>query len=374
MNDDIWNYFLPTRVVFGCGCLSKLGDVVEGEKVFLVAAGHIAKDETLMKKISSSLGNRSIAIFTGVEENPSFQTVDEGVRKLKEAGCSEVVAVGGGSVLDAAKLIALVSTNGGSSREYAFEGKKPTIPSLPITAVPTTAGTASEVNSFAVVSDKQNGLKAPVRVAPFMYPKTALLDPELTLSCPKGVTANSGADALVHAIECVFSTRSTPVSEALAFKSLELVWNNLRKAVEDGSNVEVRLNMLLGSMMAGMAFSNTGTGNIHALSYPLTARFGITHGNACSLSTPELFVFNARAEKEKAKKMSKILGAENPLQAKEKLFSLFQSIGLKTRLSEFGVKKEDLPWICEETLKATARSAPRELKKNDLLKMLEKIL
>lgn len=374
MNDSVWTYFMPTKIVFGCGSLQKLSEVVEGEKVFMVVAGHIAKDEKLMKRISNLLGARSAVVFTGVEENPCFQTIDEGVRRLKESNCSEVVAVGGGSVLDAGKLIALVAANGGSSREYAFEDRKPTVYSLPIIAVPTTAGTSSEVDSFAVVSDKQSELKAPVRVAPFMYPKVALLDPELTLSCPKNVTANSGADALIHAVECLFSTRSTPVTEALAFNAFELAWGNLRKAVEDGSDVEARLNMLLANLLVGMAFSNTGTGNIHALSYPLTAKFGITHGNACSLSTPELFAFNARASKEKAKRMAKLTGASNAKKAGEKIKELFASIGLKTRLSDFGVKKEDLLYITEETLKATARSAPRELKKKDLLKILEKIL
>ncbi len=372
--ENVWSYFFPVKVVFGCGSLKRLGEFVEGKKVFLVVGNHIANNEKLLKEIVGLLGEREVAVFSGVEENPSYQTIDEGVKRLKQAGCGEVVGIGGGSVLDAAKLIALVAANGGSARQYAFEGKKVEKHALPIVAVPTTAGTASEVDSFAVVSDKHGGLKTPVRAAPFMYPKVALLDPELTVSCPKTVTANSGADALVHAIECFYSTRSTPITETLALHALELVWSNLKKAFDDGKDIEARSGMLLGSMLAGMAFSNTGTGMAHAISYPLTAKFGITHGNACSLTTPEIFVFNAQAERQKARQMAKITGAKTTTQAKQHLTRLFESVGLKTRLSEFGIRKEDLPVIVEGALQAPARASPREMSAKELKKILEEIL
>lgn len=321
--------------------------------------------EQVVKKIRKQLSNVEITVYDEVEPNPTYQSIDEGAEVIEKNGCEAVIALGGGSTIDAGKLMASIAVNKGKAYEYAFEGKKIEKRGLPLIAIPTTAGTGSEVTPFAVISDKEKKLKTPVRNKQ-LFPKVALLDPELTASMPAELTANTGADALAHALEALWTKKAQPITDYLALRAVKIIFENLKKACEEPQNIDAREEMSLASLLGGMAISNTGTGPAHAISYPFTTHFGVPHGNACSLTLPEVMEFNA-LQSEKINRITQLYGPE-------RLRELFKEVGLKMRLSEVGVKKEDIPVILNGVVASTLEMNIVKIEKGDIEALLNKIL
>lgn len=359
-----WEFQLPTKIIFGRGSLSKLGENVDVSKVLLVT-GRGGFREEAVRRIRKQLPNVEIAVYNGVEPNPTWRSVDEGAKVVEERGCGLVVALGGGSVIDAAKMMAYVAVAGGSAYEYIFGGGRIDRRGLPVIAIPTTAGTGSEVTPFAVISDKEKKLKLPVR-SRFLFPKVALVDPELTLSMPKELTASTGADALAHSLEALWSKDAQPISDYLALRAVKIIFENLRKACEQPQDVEAREQMSLASLLGGIAISNIGTGPSHAISYPLTVHFNVPHGEACALTLPEVMEFNAL----KSEKINRITQLYGP----EKLRELFKEVGLRTRLSEFGVRESDIPLIADGVVRSTLEKNMARMGREDVVGILKKVI
>jgi phosphonate metabolism-associated iron-containing alcohol dehydrogenase len=359
-----WEFQLPTKIIFGRGSLSRVWENVDKKKVLLVT-GRSRFREQFVARMKKQLSNVQLSIYDNVEPNPTHQNVDGGVEVIEKEGCELVIAFGGGSVIDAAKLMACIAVNKGMAYEYAFQKKRIERKGLPLIAIPTTAGTGSEVTPFAAISDKEKKLKAPVRNRN-LFPKVAVVDPELTASMPPELTANTGADALSHALEALWTKKAEPITDYLALRAAKLIFDNLKKAWEEPNNMEAREEMSLASLLGGMAISNAWSGPAHAISYPLTVHFNVPHGNACSLTLPEVMEFNAL----KSEKINRITQVYGP----EKLRELFKEVGLKTKLSEFGVKSSDVPLLLEGVISSTLEMNIVEMRKSDIEVLLNKIL
>jgi alcohol dehydrogenase len=277
-----FDYQPRTRVVFGAGALSRLGELARefgAERVLVVtdpgiaAAGHAARAEDLLRA-----AGMSVATYTGVRENPDEDDVDRCLAVAVEHGAGLFVGLGGGSAMDTAKGVNFLLTNGGRMADYKGVGKA-SRPMLPLIAIPTTAGTGSECQSFALISDPSTHMKMACG-DPKAAAKVALLDPELTLSLPARVTACTGVDALVHALETAVTRKRTALSQVFSREAFQLCFKALPKVLAAPSDLDARGAMLLGAAYAGMAIENSMLGCAHAAANPLTAHFGVVHGEA----------------------------------------------------------------------------------------------
>ena len=292
-----------SRLSFGVGAVDGIGNLVEecgGRRAFVVTDPGVSKAgvaDLVRRRVKE--GSDS-AVFEGVAPNPTTHDVEKGGVALEEFGTEQtvVVAVGGGSAMDAAKAISLYATNGGSARELADPGKE-IRPGLPIVAVPTTAGTAAETNGFGVITD-------PVEERKFyvghdsVKPRRCVLDPALTVGLPPAITAATGVDAMTHALEALMSRNANPVADGLALRAIGMVAAWLLTAVDHGENIEARSQMLLASNIAGQAFATgTGLGLCHAIAHPLGARLDVPHGVAIAGVLAEVMRFNLPVSVEK---------------------------------------------------------------------------
>ena len=250
----------------------------------------------LVEKAANSLKSAGISVdtFTDIEGNPSVETVDKATAAFKEAGADFIVAFGGGSPMDVAKAVGVTAKYGGSITEYEGAHKVPG-PIIPLIAIPTTAGTGSEVTAFSVITDHSRDYKLTV----FSYeilPAYAILDAELLTTAPASVAAACGIDAFIHAEEAYISTAASPFSDAMAEKAMSLIGKNIRRFVANRGDIEAAEAMLVGSLFAGIAFSFARLGNVHAMSHPVSAFFDVPHGVANAVLLPVIAEYNALAD------------------------------------------------------------------------------
>lgn len=257
-----------------------------------------------VKKILEE-GGLTVVLEDEVKPDPSIQLVDAIAAKARTAGVQGIIGLGGGSSIDSAKVAAALTGNEGSIREYLGVGILPK-PGLPIFAIPTTAGTGSEVTYLSILSDLELETKKGFG-SPYIMPKVAFLDPELTVGLPPQITAPTGMDALCHCVEAYTSANANYFSDPLAIKAIELIGANIREAYNNGANLEARENMLLGSLLAGLAFANAGVTAVHAFAYPLGGMFHVPHGMANSLMLPTIIKFNAPAMKDRFGHVAELL-------------------------------------------------------------------
>jgi len=273
-------------------------DSLSAEKVMVVTdpgiikVGIYAKIEKVLKD-----AGKEVILVDDVKPDPSMQLVDSIADKARTSGAQAVIGLGGGSSIDSAKVAAALVGNDGSIKDYIGVGLLPK-PGLPILAVPTTAGTGSEVTYLSILSDLENETKKGFGSA-FIMPRFAFLDPVLTVGLPPHITAPTGMDALCHCVEAYTSANANPYSDALAVKAIEIIGANIRTAFNNGTDLKARENMLLGSLMAGIAFANAGVTAVHAFAYPLGGMFHVPHGLANSLMLPVIIKFNASAMKDR---------------------------------------------------------------------------
>ncbi|MDI6871045.1 MAG: iron-containing alcohol dehydrogenase [Bacillota bacterium] len=289
-----WEFRVPRSIAFGPETHKLAGEKVKeaGGRHALVVSGPNAARSGIVAKVTDSLQAAGVAftLFPEVDTEPTVAQVDAGLARLKEAGCDAVVAVGGGSPIDAAKAIALLATNGGDITEY-MGANKVKRPILPLIAIPTTAGTGSEVTRHTVVTDSAKNVKMLIS-SPYLVPAAAIDDPTLTYSMPPQVTASTGLDALTHAIEAHVSKKATPLTDILALAAVRRIFTWLRVAWADGGNAEARREMLLGQLEAGMAFSNSSVALVHGMSRPIGAYFHVPHGIANAMLLPVVMEFS----------------------------------------------------------------------------------
>lgn len=293
-----FSFSVPQNITVGKGSLAKLPEVAKklgGSHAFLMSGPHLAK-MGLVEKAAESLKSTGIEVdtFTEIEGNPSVETVEKATAAFKEAGADFIVAFGGGSPMDVAKAVGVTAKYGGSITEYEGAHKVPGS-IIPLIAIPTTAGTGSEVTAFSVITDHSRDYKLTV----FSYeilPAYAILDAELLTTAPASVAAACGIDAFIHAEEAYISTAASPFSDAMAEKAMNLIGKNIRRFVANRSDIEAAEAMLVGSLFAGIAFSFARLGNVHAMSHPVSAFFDVPHGVANAVLLPVVVEYNALAD------------------------------------------------------------------------------
>jgi alcohol dehydrogenase class IV len=376
---------LPTRIEFGSGSLAYLGQRVTdlGGSRVLVVTDEMLAAIGIADRVTSVLDEAKVehVLFTAIEPEPDAAGVQAGAELLAAEGCDVVVAVGGGSVLDSGKAIALMGRNPGHIRDYAGLGVQ-TEKGVPVIAVPTTAGTGSEATIWAVISEKSSKIKYGVG-GPHMTSDLALLDPDLSVTLPPRLTAVTGLDALAHALESYVNKATQPISEALSEKSMELVARSLRGAVWQGDALAARSDMLLASTLAACAFNSTRLGLAHALAMPLGAKAKIPHGDVVSILLSEVNRFNVVGNPEKFARIARIFGepvdglslraaADAGVAAVEQLVT---DVAAPRKLGDYGVTVEDLPALAEEAMTSGNIAVnPRITTANDLVGIMRRSL
>lgn len=360
MTTKSFRYEVPTAIEFGSGYIKNLAHHVKhlkGSKVLIVGdpgvvqAGIVARLEGPLK-----LEGIPYIIFSEVGTEAAIESIELGVSVAKSENCDIIVGVGGGSALDTAKAIGIMLKHPGTIRDYIGIDLVPG-PGVPVIAVPTTAGTGSELTRFAVLSDEKENVKLSVG-SMYVCPSLALCDPDLTITLPSHLTAATGMDALTHALESYVNKVTQPISEALSLQSMKLIAKSLRLAVVQGENMEARSDMLLASSIAAMAFNTTRLGLAHALAIPLGAHFKIPHGVVNAILLPEVMKFNLIGNPEKFKEIAKIFGekidglsdreaAESAVKA---IRQLNKDIGITQKLSDYGLEEGHLDFIAEEAM------------------------
>ncbi len=369
---------LPSEVHFGAGKTSVLADKVAGKSVLLmsdkgvVGAGIAAKVAELLKANAASYNE-----FLEVPPEPREDEVTAVAGSLSGMEVDIIVAVGGGSVMDMAKMVA-VMLNGGAAIEDMFDGKLPTVRKSLLATIPTTAGTGAEATPNAIIFRPAHNLKVGI-VCDLFIPDLVILDPELLLKLPAPITASTGLDALCHALECYISNKANPLSDMLAVEATSLIFKSLKKCYAEGSDIKARADMLLASFYAGICIASAGTNIVHALSYPLGGRYRIAHGVSNAILLAPGFACNKDCCEEKLAAIYHLTGdkgeglsvAEKADKFVEYLAQLSKDLGIPATLPELGVPPEDLDSIVDAAfeVKRLLNNNPKPLTKDDIRKV-----
>ncbi|EGV36327.1 iron-containing alcohol dehydrogenase [Neisseria weaveri ATCC 51223] len=348
---------MPVQNILGENALAEAMDVISAlglKKALIVTDGGLSK-MGVADKIGGLLKEKNIdyAVFDKAQPNPTVTNVNDGLAALKEAGADFIVSLGGGSSHDCAKAVAIVTTNGGKIEDY--EGlDKSKKPQLPLIAINTTAGTASEMTRFAVITDEARHVKMAI-VDKNVTPLLSVNDPSLMEGMPAPLTAATGMDALTHAVEAYVSTIASPITDACALKAIELIAGYLPTAVHEPKNKEAREKMAYAQFLAGMAFNNASLGYVHAMAHQLGGFYDLPHGVCNALLLPHVERFNQQAAKERLDEIGAILGKYNSdlkgLDVIDAITKLARTVGIPKSLKELGVKQEDFGVLADNALK-----------------------
>ncbi|MDD5623978.1 MAG: iron-containing alcohol dehydrogenase [Candidatus Peribacteraceae bacterium] len=350
-----FTYYLPTKIFFGWGSLASLPEVMTNEfpgkkRILLVTGRSSLRKEGKTDQILRLLKEHTVMLFEKVEANPTSQMVHEGMEQFRTHHCDMIIAVGGGSVLDAGKAMSILLTNEGTLESYQA-GAAPVHPPVDFLAIPTTSGTSSEITTWSVITNAQ-GIYRDVKKSigdPKMYPKATIIDPELTVSLPPYQTACTGLDALCHAIEGSLSKKRNPLSTTYALDAIRIIVPALPRAFRNGADREAREQMSLGALLAGLAFGNSRTMSPHKASYPLTTQFNLPHGAACALTLPSFLEDIGERSPELLAGITEAMGCRDYREMIQALRSLTKDLGLPTTLRELGAEKEDIAFIARKS-------------------------
>ncbi|MGP1628653.1 MAG: L-threonine dehydrogenase [Giesbergeria sp.] len=370
-------FFMPAVNLMGAGCLQEAIVAVRGHgfRKALIMTDKVLAKLGVAESIQVMLAQQHIesVVFDGVQPNPTVGNVRAGLAQLTAQGCDFIVSLGGGSAHDCAKGVALCATNGGEIADY--EGvDRSAKPQLPLVSINTTAGTASEMTRFCIITDEVRHIKMAI-VDRNVTPLMSVNDPELMLAKPKGLTAATGMDALTHAIEAYVSTAATPITDACALKAVELIAAHLRTAVADGSNLEAREQMAYAQFLAGMAFNNASLGYVHAMAHQLGGFYDLPHGVCNALLLPHVEAFNVPTSAVRLAKVAEAMGVNvQRLKAEDganaclaAIRKLGRDIGIPASLAELGVKDEDIALLATNALAdACGLTNPRKASKADI--------
>lgn len=364
-----FTFSVPEDVVFGAGSLSQLSDVLDrcgSNSAFVISDRGLEKLGIVERVIGvCSEKHLSVAAFLDVEPNPSVETVGAALASFRACGATSIVALGGGSPMDVAKAVAVLASYGGEITDYEGLGKIPG-EIVPLIAIPTTAGTGSEVTANAVITDHRRNWKFAI-ISPRIIPKYAILDSLLIRSLPPLIAASTGVDAFIHAMEAYLSQGASPFTDAVAEKGMELIGANIRAFVACRANPDAADAMLAGSMFAGMAFAWARLGDIHAMSHPVSAYFNVPHGVANSVLMPAVLEYNELADTGRYQKiygfLKKDKGPFSPQYVPGALVrearQLLADLGIPGSLSDVkeiaqagGISEETLDKMCADTMKS----------------------
>src|SRR5471032_1495548 len=354
-------FFIPAVNIMGTDCLDDAMVAIRNygfHKALIVTDAGLAK-AGVASMIAEKLAMQDIdsVIYDGAKPNPNVDNVEKGLALLQQSACDFVVSLGGGSPHDCAKGIALCATNGGHIGDY--EGvDQSSKPQLPLVAINTTAGTASEMTRFCIITDETRHVKMAI-VDRNVTPLLSVNDPALMVGMPKGLTAATGMDALTHAVEAYVSTAATPITDACALKAVELISANLRNAVTDGSDMAARENMAYAQFLAGMAFNNASLGFVHAMAHQLGGFYDLPHGVCNAILLPHVESFNASVCPARLNDVAKAMGLDTQHLDHEQgaavaiaaIRKLSSDVGIPSGLAELGVKADDIPTLAANAMK-----------------------
>ncbi|MED3727678.1 iron-containing alcohol dehydrogenase [Priestia filamentosa] len=378
------SYFRTAQtLVTGTGSISKIGEEAQKLKAtkVMIITDKVIRQTGLLSKVIAPLEESGLVIdiLDDVVPEPPFENLEEMITGLQGKDYDLLVGVGGGSALDITKVLSIMLTNKENVRDFVGIEKVQN-EGVPTILVPTTSGTGSEVTYNAIFTDLRDQVKKGI-VSAYLLPKVAIVDPELTLTVPPSVTAATGMDALVHAIESYTAIRAGELTDGIALHAIKLISRSLRKAVYNGKDLKAREDMAMGSLLAGISLGNAGVGAVHALAYPLGGKFKVPHGVANSLLLPFVMKYNAVADLEKFAEVAKAMGenieglslreaADCAVQA---LAKLSQDVGIPSTLKEVGVTAEDIPGLAEEASKIDRllHNNPRWLTVREIKKIYE---
>lgn len=357
---EFFEFLLRPRVLYKAGLVDELGHEIarmNGTRAVIVADPGVARAGLLGRVRAGLEGSvEVVGVFDQVPANSSVAVVEQGAAYARDQGADLLVAVGGGSPIDTAKCMRILLAEGGSLHDYEGYNLLER-PLTPMIAVPTTAGTGSEVTPFAVIRDEQAHLKMTFS-SPFLAPDLAVLDPEMTRTLPRGLTAATGMDALTHAIEAFVSSEANPISDSLGLYAIDMISNNLRAATHTGEDLEARGQMLVASCMAGMAFSSGFVGIVHAMAHAIGGAFEVHHGTANSILLPYGMRFNSVAVPNRFSRIARAMGVNAGGRAEEDVIadgiaavsSLAADCMLPARLRDVGVPEDAIPSLAETSL------------------------
>ncbi|TDB62618.1 L-threonine dehydrogenase [Photorhabdus khanii] len=354
-------FSMPLVNMFGVGCLAEAVNSMknDGYKRAFIVTDRTLNEIGMVAKVQSLLSDMGIGsvIYDGTNPNPTTVNVAEGLAILRQHNSDCVISLGGGSPHDCAKAIALLAANGGDIRDYvgidlSFK------PHLPLISINTTAGTASEMTRFCVITDVECHIKM-VIADKKITPVLSVNDPELMVGMPKSLTAATGMDAMTHAVEAYVSKEANPITDACALKAITMISQSLRHAVEDGSNIEARESMAYAQFLAGMAFNSALLGYVHAMSHQLGGFYDLPHGVCNAVLLPHVQEFNAKLSAGRLKDVAAAMGVDvrdmNDQQGAAaciaEIRKLSKDIGIPAGLAELNVKLEDLPMLATNALK-----------------------
>lgn len=351
----------PTELITGLGSVEKVGEKARelGANKVLVVTDKVLNQNGLVDKVLIPLkkADLHVDIIDEVIPEPPFENLEQISSKIKSEGYDLFVGLGGGSALDVTKVLSVMMTNDGDVRELVgIENVRKK--GIPFILVPTTSGTGSEVTYNAIFTDTRDNVKKGI-VSPYLLPDVAIIDAELTISVPPSVTAATGMDALIHAIESYTAIRSNELTDGITLQSIKLISRSLRQAVYNGKDIKAREDMAMGSLLAGIGIGNAGAGAVHALAYPLGGKFKVPHGVANSLLLPYVMKYNVVANLSKFAEVAKAMGEnveglslrEAANRAVVAMAELSRDVGIPSSIQEVGVTEEDILGLAEEASK-----------------------
>lgn len=378
-------YYVPSINLMGAGCLNDLGATVNdlGFKKAFVVTDNFLMSNGVANKVLNVLEGAGIAyeVYSEVVPNPTCKNVHDGLERLKGTDCDFLVSIGGGSPQDTAKAIGILATNGGHIKEYEGVNLSKN-KSLPIVAVNTTAGTSSEVTINYVVTDEERHVKM-VMVDKNSLATVTVNDPEIMVEKPASLTAATGMDALTHAIETIVTPGAYPVSDATALAAVKIIFDYLPRAVENGHDIEAREQMVYAVFLGGIAFSNAGLGNVHAMAHQLGGIYNLPHGVCNAMLLPYVEEENAKYVPEKFVSIANVLGYDVEGKSAQEcaafvvdsMKELAKKVGIPATLGELGVNDVDFDLLAENAMKdICAPGNPVEFTKEQIIELYKKIV
>jgi alcohol dehydrogenase class IV len=371
------------RIIFGKGCVDQAHGIVTGygRRLLLITGKHNQFDSPIINQQSDTKQYEILQIVS--DKEPSIGFIQDSLKTIQDFRPEVVVSIGGGSVIDTGKALAILSSNKGEILDYLEvigKGNPLTKESLPFIAIPTTAGTGSEATRNAVIHDQASGLKVSLR-SPFMLPRVAMIDPFLTQGLPPEITASTGMDALTQVIEPLITRKSNPITDSICYYAVSIAREALLTAFHDPGNLEAREQMALVSLFGGIALANSGLGVVHGFAAAIGGMYpGIHHGQICAALLPASFAMNYLASKSKPEyadithrmeKISWLLAGKSQTKLDVPLRKLISEIGIPD-LDKLGIEKMDYPSIVEKALKSSSiKGNPFDLSREELYRILE---
>lgn len=359
------------KLITGDGALKQLSDEFSAMGVSrpLIVTDKGVLSSGLIDQVTALLPVPPILIIDDIPAEPEIKVIEAKLSTLKQRKVDSVIAVGGGSAIDSAKVLAATYYYEGELTALFGENLITSTP-LPLIAIPTTAGTGSEVTNIAILGDPVSQMKKGI-VSDLLLPDLAIVAPQMSLSCPAHITAASGVDAFVHGLEAFLSVNASPITDALAVKAMTLIYHHLPTAFAHGDNMQAREAMATGSLMAGMAFGNAGVGAVHALAYPLGGRFHLSHGISNAIMLAPVMKYNSVVCGRRMTEVARVLGIVDANTAEDQavdalliaIAQLCKTVGIPTQLRDFNIEQQDIPLLAQEASKVTRllRNNPRAM-------------